>query len=108
MSKKLHVKTGDVVVVLTGKYCGKRGKILSVNRYEKKVIVEGISLATKHKKPKKSGEVGGIIKKETPIFACKVMNVCPKCGVPSRIGRRIIENNKHVRYCKKCNENYNN
>lgn len=106
MSTKMHIKTGDKVLVRSGKDKGKKGKVLSVNVDKRTVIVEGISMATKHKKPRKMGEAGGIIKQETPIYACKVMNVCDKCSSATRIGRKILENGTHVRYCKKCGETF--
>ena len=106
MSSKMHVKTGDNVVVLSGKDKGKKGKVLSVNPENRTVIVEGVSMATKHKKPRRMGEAGGIINQETPIYACKVMNVCAKCGAPTRIGRKVLEDGTHVRVCKKCGETF--
>lgn len=106
MSTKMHVRTGDQVIVRSGKDKGKKGKVLSVNTDKRTVIVEGVSMATKHKKPRRMGETGGIIKQETPIYACKVMHVCDKCGAPTRIGRKILEDGTHVRYCKKCGETF--
>jgi len=103
---KMHVKSGDSVVVLSGKDKGKKGKVLAVMPEKRMVIVEGVSMATKHAKPRKQGEVGGIIKQETPIYACKVMNVCGKCGEPARVGRKVLGDNEHVRYCKKCGETF--
>ena len=100
MSTKMHVKSGDEVIVISGKDKGKKGKVLSVNAEKRTVI------ATKHKKPRKMGETGGIIKQETPIYACKVMHVCDKCGAPTRVGRRVLEDGEHVRYCKKCGETF--
>ncbi len=104
MNTKLHVKTGDTVMVLSGKDKGKKGKVLSVNPTDKKVIVEGVSVATRHKKPRKQGETGGIVKQETPIYASKVQLVCPKCGKAARTGVKFLENGSKVKYCKKCNE----
>ena len=69
MSTKMHVKSGDEVIVISGKDKGKKGKVLSVNAEKRTVIVEGVSIATKHKKPRKMGETGGIIKQETPSYA---------------------------------------
>ena len=66
-----------------------------------KVIVEGVNVATKHQKPRKQGEEGGIIKVETPIYASKVQLVCPKCGKATRVGHKV-EGDKKVRVCKKC------
>ena len=104
--KKVHVKKGDSVTVLSGKDKGKKGKVLSVNPEKRMVIVEGVSLAKKHKKPRGMGETGGIITQETPIYASKVMNVCGKCGAATRVGRKILEDGTHVRYCKKCQETF--
>ena len=81
---------------------GKEGKILSVDPKNNKVIVNGINVAKKHRKPRKQGEEGGIIKKETPIYASKVMRVCPKCNKPTRGGHMIAGDGEKVRICKKC------
>ena len=104
MNTKMHVKTGDTVLVLSGKDKGKKGKVLSVNPAKRTVIVEGVSVATKHQKPRRMGETGGIIKQETPIYACKVQAVCGKCNAGTRVGRKVLEDGTHVRYCKKCGE----
>ncbi len=104
MKNKLHVKNGDTVMVLSGKDRGKKGKILATIPDERKVVVEGVNVAKKHKKPRRVGEEGGIISIETPIWASKVMKVCPKCGKPSRTGVKVLENGEKVKYCKKCNE----
>lgn len=98
---KLHVKTGDTVVVLSGKDRGKQGKVLEVSPKEGKVIVEGLNMVTKHVKPRRAGEQGGIVKTEGPMYACKVQVVCPKCGKPTRIGHKLLEDGKKVRVCKK-------
>ena len=97
----MNVKKNDTVVVLSGKDKGKQGKVLSVNPEAGKVVVEGVSVATRHQKARRQGEEGGIVKKETPIYACKVMVVCPKCNKPTRIGHKV-EGDKKVRICKKC------
>lgn len=98
----LHVKRGDTVVVLSGKDKGKRGKILSAFPKEGTVIVEGIAVTAHHTKPRKQGDNGGIIKKETPIRANKVMRVCPKCDKPTRVAHKIGADGKKVAVCKKC------
>ena len=97
----MNIKKGDTVVVLSGKDKGKQGKVLVADPKAGKVIVEGVSVASKHQKPKKQGEEGSIIKMETPIYACKVMVVCPKCGKATRVAHKI-EDGKKVRVCKKC------
>lgn len=102
----LHVKTGDTVVVRSGKDKGKQGKVLEVSPKERKVIVEGIGMVTKHVKPRRTGESGGILKVEGPMHACKVMLVCPKCGKPTRPAHKIHANGTKERLCKKCNETF--
>ena len=104
MNKKLHVRKGDNVIVLSGKDKGKKGKVLSVMPKSGKVIVEGVAVATKHKKPRSQADVGGILHQETPIYACKVMHICDKCGEPTRIARKVLEDGSIARVCKKCNE----
>ena len=89
------------MVVLSGKDRGKQGKVLSAMPKDGKLIVEGINVGTKHVKPRKQGEQGGIMKVETPIYASKVMVVCPKCGKPTRVAHKV-EAGKNIRVCKKC------
>ena len=97
----MNIRKDDKVVVLSGKDKGKQGKVLTADPKAMKVIVEGVNVATKHQKPRKQGEEGGIIKVETPIYASKVQLVCPKCGKATRVGHKI-ENGKKTRVCKKC------
>lgn len=99
--KTLHVKKGDEVMIISGKDKGKKGKVLEVSPSEGKVIVEGRNMVTKHVKPQRQGQVGGIVKAEGPLYACKVMPVCPKCSKATRVGHKI-EGDKKVRVCKHC------
>ena len=98
----ISIKKGDTVVVLSGKDKGKQGTVLAVMPKESKVIVEGVNVATKHKKPTSQTDQGGIVKKEAPIYACKVQRVCPKCSKPTRPAHKLLEGGKKVRVCKKC------
>ena len=98
---KVHVKTGDKVVVINGKDRGKQGKVLQVSPSEGKVIVEGVNIVSKHVKPRKMGEAGGIIKAESALYADKVQLICPKCGRPTRVGHMIDDKGKKFRVCKK-------
>ena len=97
----MKIKKDDKVVVLSGKDKGKQGKVLIADPKAAKVVVEGVNVATKHQKPQKQGQEGGIIKVETPIYASKVMLVCPKCGKATRVAHQITDGTK-VRVCKKC------
>ena len=101
---KLHIKTGDTVILLTGdkKDRNKTGKVLEVSPTEGKVIVEGINKVKKHVKPRKAGDASGIIETEGAIYACKLQVVCPKCDKPTRVGAKINEDGSKDRVCKKC------
>jgi len=105
---KLHIKTGDTVVLLTGdaKDRNKNGKVLEVSPNEGKVRVEGLNKGKKHVKPQKAGDPSGIIETESAVYACKVQLVCPKCNKPTRVGVKIYEDGKKDRYCKKCGETF--
>jgi large subunit ribosomal protein L24 len=104
MQKKLHVKKGDSVIVITGDNLGSKGRILEINRKTEKAIVEGVNMMKKHTKPNSQHPQGGIIEKEAPIHISNLMLVDPKTGKPTRIGRRLNENGKLVRYSKKSGE----
>ena len=99
MSKE-HVKTGDTVVVLSGKDKGQKGNVVAVSPKEGKVIVEGINKVKKHVKPGRMGQQGGIIEAEGAIYSSKVQVICPKCGKPTRIAHKILEDGSKVRVCK--------
>ena len=105
MSKKVHVKTGDTVMVINGKDRGKTGKVMQVSPSEGKVIVEKVNLVTKHVKPRQMGEPGGLIQAESALYADKVQLICPKCGKPTRVGH-VIDNDKKLRVCKKCGAHF--
>ena len=98
---KMSIKKDDLVIVLSGKDKGKQGKVLEVMPKSGKVVVEKVNVVSRHTKPRKQGEEGGIMQKEAPIYACKVQKVCPKCNKPTRIGHKV-EGDKKVRICKKC------
>ena len=98
----MNVRKNDKVVVLSGKDKGKQGEVLRAMPAEGKVVVQGVSVATKHQKARKQGEESSIIKLETPIYACKVMVVCPKCSKPTRVAHKVGADGKKVRVCKHC------
>jgi len=99
----MKIKKGDTVLIISGKDRGRKGVILQVFPKEAKVVVEGINLRKKHRKPRKTGEKGQIITLPASIPASNVKLVCPKCGKPNRAGYKIIEKKKY-RICKKCGE----
>ncbi|MEF2919816.1 MAG: 50S ribosomal protein L24 [Acutalibacteraceae bacterium] len=101
---KVHVKTGDTVVVLSGKNKGKKGKVMAVSPKEGKVIVENVNMVSKHVKPRRMGETGGIVKAEGAMYASKVQIVCPRCKKGTRIGHKLNEDGTKSRICRKCGE----
>ena len=103
--EKLHVKTGDTVVVISGNSKGTRGKVIATSPSEKKVIVEGANIVSKHTKARRQGENSAIVKTEGAIYASKVQVVCPKCdkGVRTKVGYKTEGDKKiKVRICTKC------
>jgi large subunit ribosomal protein L24 len=104
MQKKLHIKKGDTVVVVSGDSKGQEGKVLEVIREKERAIVERVNMVSKHTKPNSKNPQGGIIKQEAAIHISNLMIKDPKTGKPSRIGRRLDKNGKLVRYSKKSGE----
>ena len=106
MSNKVHVKTGDTVIVISGEYAnGKEpaiGKVIGVSPKEGKVMVEGVQIVSKHVKPRRQGEAGGIIKTEGAIYASKVQLYCPNCKAGRRSKVQITEDGRKIRVCVKC------
>jgi len=100
---KLNVKKGDTVVVLSGKDKGKQGKVLQALPKKNKVVVEGVNKVKRHTKPSQKAPQGGILTKEAPMHASKVMLVCPACKKATRVGHKEVNGN-NVRVCKKCGE----
>lgn len=102
----MHVKKDDNVVVISGKDKGKKGKVLIAMPKEKKVVIEKVNMLTKHTRPRKQGQTGGIIHQEGPINASNVMVVCSKCNKASRVGYKVLEDKSKARVCKKCGETF--
>ena len=98
----MNIKKNDKVIVLSGRDKGKTGEVLSADPKAGKVVVQGVSVATKHQKARKQGQESAIIKVETPSYACKVMVVCPKCNKPTRVAHKVGADGKKVRVCKHC------
>lgn len=105
--RKLHVKRGDTVEVLSGKDKGKQGRIITALPKEGKVIVEGVAVVKKHQKARVQGQESGIINVEAPIDASNVLRVCPRCKRGVRVGVKVHEDGTKERYCKKCEETFN-
>ncbi len=101
---KLHIKKGDTVIVNSGESKGQEGKVLEVLVSKQRAIVEGVNLISKHTKPNAENPQGGIVKKEAPIHISNLNVKDPSTGKATRIGRKLNENNKRIRYSKKSGE----
>ncbi len=100
----VHVKRGDTVEVIAGRYRGKRGKVLRVLPKHGRIIVEGVMVAKRHTKPHDKLPAGGIVEKAMPFPAGKAMLVCTRCGRPVRVGHQVLGDGTKVRVCRQCNE----
>jgi large subunit ribosomal protein L24 len=104
MQKKVNIRKGDTVMVITGESKGQKGRILEVDRNKYKAIVEGVNMVSKHTKPNSKAPQGGIIRKEAPVHISNLMLLDPASGKPTRVGKRLNDKNKLVRYSKKSGE----
>jgi large subunit ribosomal protein L24 len=97
------IRKNDNVVVTTGKDRGKRGRVVRVVPDKNRVIVEGVNIIKRHTKANPQRNVkGGLVEREAPLHASNVQLVCPECGKPTRIGRRVLGDGRKVRVCRKC------
>lgn len=103
MEKHYHVKKNDTVMVTVGKDKGKTGKVLRINQKTDRVIVEKVNVIKRHVRPSQKSK-GGIMERESPIAISNVMVYCEKCSKPVRVGNKVLEDGKTVRYCKRCSE----
>lgn len=103
-NNKLHVKKDDVVIVITGKDKGKKGRVIAAYPRENRVLIEGVNLVKKHAKPSQQNPQGGILTQEAPIHVSNVLIVDPKTGKPTRVGYKVLENGQKVRISKKSGE----
>ena len=100
----MNVRSGDTVEIIVGdaENRGKRGKIVVADPKSNRVIVEGLNLVTKHRKPRSAQEQGGKVERPRAIDVSNVALVCPKCGKTTRVAHQLGENGKYLRACKKC------
>ncbi len=99
-----RIKKNDLVRVITGKDKNKEGSVIQVLPKKKKVLVKGVAMVTRHVKPRKAGEQGGIRKEESYILLSKVMPVCTACKKASRVNTKQLESGKNARMCNRCKE----
>ncbi|RKY57824.1 MAG: 50S ribosomal protein L24 [Candidatus Latescibacterota bacterium] len=100
----MHIRKGDMVLVLTGEYAGSRGRVLRVFPKKGRALVEGVNMVKRHTRARRPGEQSGILEKEAPIHASNLMVICPRCGQPTRVKKEVLEDGSRVRACRKCGE----
>jgi len=97
------IRKNDNVVVTTGKDRGKRGRVVRVVPEKNRLVVEGVNIIKRHTRPNPQKNVkGGVVEREAPLHASNVQIVCPECGKPTRIGKKILDDGRKVRVCRKC------
>ena len=97
------IRKNDSVIVIAGRERGKRGRVLRVIPDARRVIVEGVNFIKRHTRPNPQKNVkGGIVQREAPLSASNVQLVCPECSNPTRVGRKLLDNGRRVRFCVKC------
>lgn len=104
----MHIKKDDIVMVISGKDKGKKGKVIQSYPKDGKVLVENVNMVTKHQKPTQQVQQGGIISQEGALEASNVLLYCEKCDKGVRTGQKVLNDGKKVRFCKKCNETFSN
>ena len=99
-----RIKVGDEVVAISGKDRGKQGKVVKKLPREDRLMVEGVNIVKRHVRPTRRGQASGIVEGEAPVYASKVMLICPRCGKRTRIGMKTVKEEGRLRFCKKCGE----
>ena len=103
-----RVKRNDTVRVISGKDAGKEGRVVRVYPRTDRVMVEGVNRVTKHQRMRTTrtgAQEGGLVHEEAPLHLSNVMPVCPSCGAATRVGARIVDNQK-TRFCRKCDSEF--
>ena len=100
----MKIRKDDTVVIIAGKDSGKKGKVRRALLNEDRVVVEGLNMIKRHSRARKAARQAGIIELEAPIHVSNVMLVCEKCGKPTRISFRFLDDGKKVRICNSCQE----
>jgi large subunit ribosomal protein L24 len=97
------IRKNDNVVVTTGKDRGKRGRVLRVVPDKNRLVIEGVNIIKRHTKANPQKNIkGGLVEREAPLHASNVQLVCPECGKPTRLGKKILGDGRKVRVCRKC------
>jgi large subunit ribosomal protein L24 len=100
----MRIRRDDTVVIITGKDRGKKGKVRRAFPDEDRVVVEGLNMIKRHSRARRATRQAGIIELEAPIHVSDVMLICNKCGNPTRVNFRLLDDGKKVRVCNSCRE----
>ena len=101
-----RIKKEDLVLVLSGRDKGKKGRVINVDRKRERALVKDIAIITRHVKAKRQGEKSGILKEESYVPLCKIIPICPSCKKACRMQVRIKEDKEKVRICHRCKEEF--
>ena len=100
----MRIRRDDTVVIITGKDRGKKGKVRRAFPDADRVVVEGLNMIKRHSRARRATRQAGIIELEAPIHVSDVMLICNKCGNPTRVNFRLLDDGKKVRVCNSCRE----
>jgi len=100
----MKIKKNDMVLVITGKDRGKKGKVRRALPKDGRVVVEGLNMIKRHSRARRAARQAGIVELEAPLHVSDVMLLCSKCKKPARVGIRTLEDGRKVRFCRTCQE----
>ena len=100
----MNIKKNDMVLVITGKDRGKKGKVRRSLPKDDRIVVEGLNMIKRHSRARRAARQAGIVELEAPLHASNVMLLCSKCKKPARVGFRTLEDGRKVRFCRTCQE----
>jgi large subunit ribosomal protein L24 len=100
----VNIKKNDMVLVISGKDRGKKGKVRRSLPRDNRIVVEGLNMIKRHSRARRAARQAGIVELEAPLHASNVMLLCSKCKKPARVGFRTLEDGRKVRFCRTCQE----
>ena len=101
---RARIKKNDTVMVIAGRERGKTGKVLRIMTAKERALIERLNLVKRHQKPRGPQSPSGIVEKEAPIHLSNLMIMCDKCNAPVRMGKRLLEDGRSVRVCRRCGD----
>jgi len=101
---RARIKKNDTVMVIAGRERGKTGKVLRILPAKERALVERLNMIKRHQKPRGPQAASGIIEKEAALHLSNLMILCDKCNAPVRMGKRLLEDGRSVRTCRRCGD----